>query len=51
MLERNDVRVIGQLTEVLNSLPVEKRPQILAALKQVFRELAAAQRKVAAQGA
>jgi hypothetical protein len=52
MLERNNVRLLGEMKELLDSFSREQRQQILAVLKQVFSELdSAAEPKVAAQGA
>ena len=52
MFERNNVRLLGEMKELLDSFSREERRQILAVLKQVFRELdGAAEPKVAAQGA
>lgn len=52
MLERNHVRVIDEMKQLLDSFSTEKREQILVILKQVFGELeCAAEPTSAAQGA
>jgi hypothetical protein len=52
MFEKNNPRLLDEMKELLDSFSREQRQQILAVLKQVFRELdSAAEPKVAARGA
>jgi hypothetical protein len=52
MFERNNLRLLDEMKELLDSFSREERQQILAVLKQVFSELdSAADPKLAAQGA
>ena len=49
MFERNNVRLLKEMKELLDSFSREERLQILAVLKQVFSELdSAAKHKAAA---
>ena len=52
MFEGNNVRLLEEIKELLDSFSSEERKQILAVLKQAFTELnSAAESKLAAKGA